>query len=215
MEGTPPAEKTPPGLNGKPTPRPAFAGSAAVEAPTPAIVSASQHTSCRPLPPAGPPQHQGKREGQHGPGHQPQPADTGQGLPPQRRTPGPAGHLNTGSPAAVEAPTPAPAPAPARLRCGRIGRDLPRGRGQRCHLNRGRADRRHGPACPAGHLNAPADPAAIVSAAASQRHPWTPAAQGWPGSPAGHLNADRWRGTKKAPNPQKWCVIWCVKTLTC
>lgn len=34
-------------------------------------------------------------------------------------------------------------------------------------------------------------------------------------APAGHLNADSWRGTKKAPNPQKWCVIWCVKTLTC
>ena len=33
--------------------------------------------------------------------------------------------------------------------------------------------------------------------------------------PAGHLNACGWRGTKKAPNPQKWCVIWCVKTLTC
>ena len=34
-------------------------------------------------------------------------------------------------------------------------------------------------------------------------------------APAGHLNACGWRGTKKAPNPQKWCVIWCVKTLTC
>ncbi len=32
---------------------------------------------------------------------------------------------------------------------------------------------RTGPARPAGHLNAWADPAAIVSAAASQRHPWT------------------------------------------
>lgn len=70
---------------------------------------------------------------------------------------------------------------------------------------------RTGPASPAGHLNARADPAVIVSAAASQRHPWTRGA----GAPAGHLNADSWRGTKKAPNPQKWCVIWCVKTLTC
>lgn len=45
---------------------------------------------------------------------------------------------------------PVPAPAPAQ--------DLPG---------------RTGPARPAGHLNAWADPAAIVSAAASQRHPWT------------------------------------------
>ncbi len=34
-------------------------------------------------------------------------------------------------------------------------------------------------------------------------------------APAGQLNAASWRRKKKAPTPQKWCVIWCVKTLTC
>ena len=97
----------------------------------------------------------------------------------------------------------APVPAPAQDLPGRTGPALP--------PQQGKGRRRHGPARPAGHLNARADPAAIVSAAASQRHPWTRGA----GPPAGHLNADSWRGTKKAPNPQKWCVIWCVKTLTC
>lgn len=84
MEGTPPAEKHPRGLNGKPTPRPAFAGSAAVEAPTPAIVSATSHQP-------GTPQHQGKREGQHGPGHQP--------------TPGRGCHLNAGHLAQLDTST--------------------------------------------------------------------------------------------------------------
>ena len=59
------------------------------------------------------------------------------------------------------------APAPPRPRLREICRD-------------GRGRRRHGPACPAGHLNARADPAAIVSAAASQRHPWTRGAGGPP-----------------------------------
>ena len=122
--------------------------SAAVEAPTPAIVSAAASTPAAASRATSTPGEAGR------PARPRTPAAASRhraGAATSTPTPGPAGHLNTGSPAAVEAPTHAPAPAPARLRCGRIGRDLPRGRGQRCHLNRGRADRRHGPACPAGH----------------------------------------------------------------
>ena len=104
---------------------PACGGStAAVEAPTPAIVSAAASTPAPGHQPQGrrpgTPAHQAaghlntrEREGRHGPGHQPPTASTGQALPPQRRTPRPAGHLNTGSPAAVEAPTRPHTRAPA------------------------------------------------------------------------------------------------------
>lgn len=202
MVGTPPAEKHPRGLNGKPTPRPlcchlnaghldrdtrpAFAGSAAVEAPTPAIVSATSHQP-------GTPQHQGKREGQHGPGHQP--------------TPGRGYHLNAGHLAQLDTSTRGalqplrlsrPRLHPRACAVGELGEICP-GTGASAATSTGEGPPPTRASTPAGHLNARADPAAIVSAAASQRRPWTRGA----GAPAGHLNACGWRGTKKAPNPQK------------
>ena len=95
MEGTPPAEKTPPGLNGKPTPRPAFAGSAAVEAPTPAIVSAAAST------PAAAPCRQPGHLNTRGSGKASTAQDTSRSQP----TPGRGCHLNAGHLAQLDTST--------------------------------------------------------------------------------------------------------------
>lgn len=124
--------------------------------------------------------------------------------------PGPAGHLNTGSPAPcgfgqmdTQAPArPCPRPHPRKI--------CRNGRGQRCHLNRGRAAADTGQ-----HASwTPQRPGRSGRNSVGRRQPAPPLDTG-SRAPAGHLNADSWQGTKKAPNPQKWCVIWCVKTLTC
>ena len=208
--GTPPCGKTPPGpalhLNGRRDRRPLAERARAQGAPA----DLPRLDRCSPA---------GHLEGLQAEGARPRRIcrDTAKESRPAGRTPGhqqPASsraQLDTSTRGALplriwangHTSACAPVPAPAQDLPGRTGPALP--------PQQGKGRRRHGPARPAGHLNAWADPAAIVSAAASQRHPWTRGA----GAPAGHLNADSWRGTKKAPNPQKWCVIWCVKTLTC